>query len=811
MKKVISIILTIVLLAVFMTVPVSAAQNNNESSGTSTDLSDYEIYLNGETWQDYMVNSTDKTLSLAALNISVRYYNGTVVPQDAYDLIIEKSYWDFDKEEEAFEKVSAPFGISDDDKDLGMSSYRVYAEAVEGSGYTGTTPMSYFDIEDVHSFYGAGVSVDFHGYFECYYEECWHETYDVPVNFLSIPDYFSFDAVKLTENEDYTVSYYKRYTDPDNPDDNDYETLYPETDPLEGFPQVEGQYFAKLEGIGDYYQSFYYDFNITESKKLDISNYDVKLDGESWRTYTVDSADETITLEELNITVCDPEGRIIDESDYTLTILHSLYYDEELEKDITEPIEAPYGICEGEDTVQGFSSYVVEVTTENSEKYTGQMTRFFEIFDTHSFNYFGCDATFGEEYQTPAYFSWHNYAVIPYGKNPELIVRNAAGDTVPKENYTVTYYVMHREKMNYDEHGMPDYKPEEVYARTDPVEGFPKEYGSYFAVIEGVEPYYGTGFIDFEITDYDPDAPQWYAERLEGSIYYPGATVYLKGTDERKITFALEDDTDSDLIPGWLPDKEFTDNGFTVGYEDINGKSYAVISSDGLSEGTKGKLIVSWYHRDDVFDEEGVHWDTAVPVTSGYINIEIAPDKIIPYMLVLGDTDTKYFEGDTIKLAPDDKKSVVAHVNYSDEQLIPIAVADDLTENGFIVNTDDPSIAVIDTTDMKDGQNGVLVFEFYTLREITLYGLDKAEPVVTISTNVEVSSPQPDIKLGDADGDGEISINDATLVQKVLSGMVSDPYAEKAGDIDGDGELSVNDVTYIQKYIAGYDIPFDIE
>ena len=72
--------------------------------------------------------------------------------------------------------------------------------------------------------------------------------------------------------------------------------------------------------------------------------------------------------------------------------------------------------------------------------------------------------------------------------------------------------------------------------------------------------------------------------------------------------------------------------------------------------------------------------------------------------------------------------------------------------------------------------------------------------------------------LGDVDGDGELSIIDATLIQRSLVGMV-DPedfswwckhYScsfgtrlTSLGDYDDDGECDITDVTLIQRALAG--------
>ena len=57
---------------------------------------------------------------------------------------------------------------------------------------------------------------------------------------------------------------------------------------------------------------------------------------------------------------------------------------------------------------------------------------------------------------------------------------------------------------------------------------------------------------------------------------------------------------------------------------------------------------------------------------------------------------------------------------------------------------------------------------------------------------------------GDADGDGEISILDATVIQRMLAGLCSKyEIAVTSADTDKDGDVTVLDATCIQRYEAG--------
>ena len=66
-------------------------------------------------------------------------------------------------------------------------------------------------------------------------------------------------------------------------------------------------------------------------------------------------------------------------------------------------------------------------------------------------------------------------------------------------------------------------------------------------------------------------------------------------------------------------------------------------------------------------------------------------------------------------------------------------------------------------------------------------------------------------KLGDTDRDGDVTITDATVIQRLLADMIedSDGHILRYGDIDGGG-LSIMDVTLIQRYLAQMDDGYPI-
>lgn len=57
-------------------------------------------------------------------------------------------------------------------------------------------------------------------------------------------------------------------------------------------------------------------------------------------------------------------------------------------------------------------------------------------------------------------------------------------------------------------------------------------------------------------------------------------------------------------------------------------------------------------------------------------------------------------------------------------------------------------------------------------------------------------------RVGDADGDGEVTIIDATAIQRRLVNLPAKSFQPKAADADCDGEVMILDATEIQRYLA---------
>ncbi|WP_407385633.1 dockerin type I repeat-containing protein, partial [Ruminococcus sp.] len=150
----------------------------------------------------------------------------------------------------------------------------------------------------------------------------------------------------------------------------------------------------------------------------------------------------------------------------------------------------------------------------------------------------------------------------------------------------------------------------------------------------------------------------------------------------------------------------------------------------------------------------------------------------------------------------------------ADETGVTTAVARD-SDSGYPVVTGDGQINFV--VILKDG---------YTLDSVTAsgayknvkstsientYRITKVSGAVTISVATTKSETSGYI-LGDTDGDGEVTILDATWIQRVLVGIGAPAdFNEAAADVDGDGDMTILDATFIQRYLVDIPVPYAIE
>ncbi len=88
--------------------------------------------------------------------------------------------------------------------------------------------------------------------------------------------------------------------------------------------------------------------------------------------------------------------------------------------------------------------------------------------------------------------------------------------------------------------------------------------------------------------------------------------------------------------------------------------------------------------------------------------------------------------------------------------------------------------------------------------------VEEASGRMSLSVSLSAQAVAPTI-LGDADGDGIVTILDVTWIQRLLLDMkVPETFSETAADADADGEISIIDATWIQRWLSGMKVPHSI-
>ena len=88
--------------------------------------------------------------------------------------------------------------------------------------------------------------------------------------------------------------------------------------------------------------------------------------------------------------------------------------------------------------------------------------------------------------------------------------------------------------------------------------------------------------------------------------------------------------------------------------------------------------------------------------------------------------------------------------------------------------------------------------------------VEEAHGQMALSVSLSTQAVLPTV-LGDADGDGRVTANDTTWIQRfILQMKVSSSFNESAADVNNDGKITVVDVTWIQRWLVGMTIPYSI-
>lgn len=611
-------------------------------------LGDCELLFDGEDWKDFIVEDKSETVSFDELHISVIDREGNEIDKDKYDIVVGIwDGWDDENNMPRLIELDEPYSLSVDPVSFerGYAFFDVYAAAKENSGYVGTTDTRTFAIRHLYSFNEYCVNMGFDWYYR-QEERRWaeHEYFVLPSNRIYEPDVRNrYD--ELIDPSYYTLTYYRINTEDIMYDDwNDPEYLaqrYPEEDALDGMPTENGDYFVVAEAVKEpYYGKKYVDFTIVDAEPENDFGKDVILccDGDEWKSFTVDNKSDSLTLEDLRITLTTRDGSIVPEEAYDITVKAQLGYDDEARQPILADAAAPFSIADyPEFEKEGFGTFIIFATAREGSGYHGTTEeREFYIWHKFCLNFRGANANFGNQYRRNSTWSWHDYFKIPEGRIAQPKVYSITNELIPADGYAVTYYVRGTEIPERDD---PEYD-KKIYPDTEPLEGMPAEPGYYYARIDGAAPYYGTSYVDFDIYVDDTSAyPESYAKvRGSDKRYYEGSTIYIPAGESADICFITEPELEG-LISIWyvwdLRDAGFKNLYDSVYFED-DPHEYMHIDASGLQPGTKATFHYNWYRFDEFYQNGEYLWNEIEPLGYYEVNFEVTPTE---YRYLIGDAN----------------------------------------------------------------------------------------------------------------------------------------------------------------------------
>ena len=82
--------------------------------------------------------------------------------------------------------------------------------------------------------------------------------------------------------------------------------------------------------------------------------------------------------------------------------------------------------------------------------------------------------------------------------------------------------------------------------------------------------------------------------------------------------------------------------------------------------------------------------------------------------------------------------------------------------------------------------------------------VQKSDSAIPEKVPYDPDAPVDARKYGDVDNDGNITVVDASHIQRYLASIEQfDADQLKYGDVDGDGDVTVVDASHIQRWLAG--------
>lgn len=150
-------------------------------------------------------------------------------------------------------------------------------------------------------------------------------------------------------------------------------------------------------------------------------------------------------------------------------------------------------------------------------------------------------------------------------------------------------------------------------------------------------------------------------------------------------------------------------------------------------------------------------------------------------------------------------KTTTFMVTVKEKSVTKISIVDQTTKTTYYIGQDlDVSLMKL-LVEYDDGSNETITSGFTTSGFDSLTAGTKTVTVTYQgkSTTFDVTVEElPSLLLGDTNGDGVVTIIDATWIQRYLAGISTSVFNETAADTDENGSITIIDATFIQKWLA---------
>jgi hypothetical protein len=262
--------------------------------------------------------------------------------------------------------------------------------------------------------------------------------------------------------------------------------------------------------------------------------------------------------------------------------------------------------------------------------------------------------------------------------------------------------------------------------------------------------------------------------------------VYYSGSKEAwaKITIGSKNSPLNKATIHYNSSSGTAVTGITVPEDEVETEATAVVAGDNVSE-TKQTLDIVTTGADEV---------SASKDLDGFSRIHLIPDTEAVLIILAGTEDSAVFNAESLLYIAQGTVDENGEISFDVQQDFG-----DISWVAYILGECDHSSATWketkQPTEEGEGMKALVC--------------DHCGEVLDTQT---IEALPKKFYLGDADGNEEIDINDATFILRYLA-KIDTPFTKEElmrGDADGSGDLELPDVTAIQYYLANMKTPYNI-